>query len=161
MLRDMSKGYRVDQAEKFVTNTKKAGILIHGCFMVGNKGETKETMKNTLKYAKQLMPDSAQFYFVHPYPGTEYYDWAKENGYLNTSDFSQWLNEDGTHKCVLELPEVSSKELTDFCNTAYKEYHFNTNYLMMKLRQLFVEPQEGIRSLKSGMQYVGHLLSLR
>jgi coproporphyrinogen III oxidase-like Fe-S oxidoreductase len=47
--------------------------------MVGNNGETKETMQQTLDLALKLNTDTAQFFPLIPYPGTEAYDWAYEN----------------------------------------------------------------------------------
>lgn len=40
---------------------KKAGLIIHGCFMVGNPGDTKETMEETFQLSLKLNPDTAQF----------------------------------------------------------------------------------------------------
>lgn len=48
---------------------------------IGNKGETKETMEKNLKLALKLNTDTAQFFPLIPYPGTEAYQWARENGY--------------------------------------------------------------------------------
>ena len=52
-------------------------------------------MEKTLVLAKELDPDTAQFYPLMVYPGTEAYDWAVTNGYLKTNDFRQWLTEAG------------------------------------------------------------------
>ena len=52
--------------------------MIHGCFMAGLPGETKETLQETLELAKRLNPDTVQFYPVMVYPGTEAYAWYKE-----------------------------------------------------------------------------------
>ena len=59
-------------------NAKKAGLLVHACYMVGNEGETKETMEQTLKLALELNADTAQFYPLLPFPGTEAYFLGEE-----------------------------------------------------------------------------------
>ena len=153
LLKNMHKGYTIEKGLELMANTRKAGLLVHGCFMVGNIGETRETMQMTLDYAHRLSPDSAQFYFVHPYPGTEYYQWALNSGALTTEDYSQWLDEAGQHRCVLSLPGLSAQEIEDFCNNAYREYHLSKKYLLKKGIQLFSQPREGVRSLKAGVKY--------
>lgn len=51
--------------------------MVHACYMVGNQGETHETMKETLSAAMRFKTDTAQFFPLIPYPGTGAYDWAK------------------------------------------------------------------------------------
>jgi radical SAM superfamily enzyme YgiQ (UPF0313 family) len=154
ILRNMQKGFTVEQAQQFMRDARAAGLLVHGCFVVGNPGETRQTMERTLEFAKALMPDSAQFYFVHPYPGTEYYRWAVEKGYLAARSFDEWLDESGNHRCVIELPGLSSTEIKEFCNRAYRAFHFHPRYLGRKLVQLVSQPEEGVRSLRSGFQFL-------
>ena len=78
ILDNIQKGTKLEQIYKYVENAKKAGLLIHACYMVGNQGETKETMQKTLNLALQLNTDTAQFFPLIPYPGTKAYNWAKE-----------------------------------------------------------------------------------
>lgn len=62
ILDNIKKGTRVEQFYDYVANAKKAGLLIHACYMVGNKGETKETMQETLRLALKLNTDTVQFF---------------------------------------------------------------------------------------------------
>ena len=82
ILDNIKKGTKVEQFYSYVANAKKAGLLVHACYMVGNQGETKETMWETLKLALKLNTDTAQFFPLIPYPGTEAYEWAKNNKYI-------------------------------------------------------------------------------
>jgi radical SAM superfamily enzyme YgiQ (UPF0313 family) len=45
ILNNIKKGTKISQFETYVRNAKKAGLLIHACYMVGNQGETMETMQ--------------------------------------------------------------------------------------------------------------------
>lgn len=158
ILKAIGKSFTIDDSFEFVNNARRAGILVHGCFSVGGPGENKRSMRLTQAYAKRLMPDSAQFYFIHPYPGTQYYYWAKDNGYLTTEDFSKWVKPDGTHRCVINLPGISSEELENFCENAYKKYYFNFKYLFIKTKQFFRDPSEGLRSIISVSKYLKYLV---
>lgn len=150
----MHKNITLEQSLEFMENAKKVDILVHGCFVFGFPGETKETMRETLEFAKRLNPDSAQFYPAFVYPGTELYQWASKKGYITTKDYSQWIKKDGQHNCVLSLPDGLTPEyLTEFSEKAYREFHFRLRYLGKKIVQLFTSPAEGWRSIKSAKNY--------
>ena len=86
ILKLMKKGVRVEQF-KSAANAKKAKLLIHACYMMGNRGETIATMNETLQLAKKLNTDTAQFFPLMVYPGTEAYDWAKSEGLIKGEKF--------------------------------------------------------------------------
>lgn len=133
ILDNIKKGTRVEQYIPYVKNAKKAGLLIHACYMVGNQGETKETMQDTLKLALKLNTDTAQFFPLIPYPGTAAYEYNKSKGYLTVGDYENYCGEDGTHNTVLNLPEISTQEMVDFCNYARKKYYLRPSYILHRL----------------------------
>jgi anaerobic magnesium-protoporphyrin IX monomethyl ester cyclase len=149
ILNRIRKGITLDRAKQFMANARKVGILVHGCFMVGNPGETKDTMQQTLDYAKELNPDTVQFYPVMVYPGTEAYQWYKDQGCLTTENYRLWLTCEGLHDCVINLPELNCKELVEFCDRARKEFYLRPKYILYKIRQMLRHPQEIRRTLKS------------
>jgi hypothetical protein len=132
--------------------------MIHGCFLVGNPGETKDTLEQTLKFANELNPDTAQFFPIMVYPGTEAYKWAKDSGYLSTIDFRQWLTEDGLHNCVVDRPALTAKELVEFCDKARKEFYLRPSYIASKLVKGLTNPSELKRLMKGAKTLSGHLL---
>jgi len=75
ILDNIKKKVKIEQFFQFRESAKRAKVLIHGCFMAGNQGETRETLKKTLDLAKKLNPDTAQFFPIMFYPGTEAYEW--------------------------------------------------------------------------------------
>lgn len=118
--------------------------------MVGNPGETKESLETTLAYAKQLTPDTAQFFPIMVYPGTEAYEWAQTNGYLVTEDFSQWNTENGLHNCVVSRPNLSNIDLVEFCDRARREFYLRPRYILYRIARLLKHPREdGPRMIKS------------
>lgn len=149
VLNAMKKGMKVEKYYQFANDSRKAGLLVHGCIMVGNPGDTKERLEKYYQFAKEINCDSMQFYPVYLYPGTEAYDIALEKGYIKTTDFKQWLTEDGLHNCILNTPELSASEMVNLCNVYLKKYHLRPAYIWMKMKQALVHPSEGYRSLKS------------
>lgn len=157
-LKEMRKGINLERAKAFMAEARRLGLLVHGCFMVGFPGETEQSMEATLRYAIELEPDSAQFYPVFPYPGTEAHRWAEERGYLRTRDWRQWLTPGGTHHTVVDLPGASAKQQWAFCERAYRRFHFRPKYILRKLVQAVRRPSEGWRSLRGLWAYLRYLL---
>lgn len=148
ILDNIKKGTRVELFKEYVDNAKKAGLLIHACYMVGNPGETKQTMQETLDLALKLNTDTAQFFPLIPYPGTEIYNWAKENGYIEL-DYDKYCKEDGTHNTVLSLPDLSTQELVEFCDYARRRYYLRVGYILHRLYVGLKSPQDLKRSIKA------------
>ena len=149
ILNNMHKGITLEQSLKFNEAAKKAKMRVHGCFMVGNPGETKETMMETLEFSKKLRLDTVQYFPLMVYPGTEAYDWAKENNYIKANDYSDWLKEDGNHNCVLNTEELSADEMVEFCNYARKKFYLRPKYLFMKLGQCLTSKEDFVRTFKA------------
>ena len=148
MLINMKKGTSLKQIEQYIKDAKKAKLLVHACYMVGNRGETKETMDETFKLALRLNTDTAQFYTLHVYPGTEAYNWAKENGYIDTDDFSKWIKEDGSDNTVIHTDDMNAEELVEFCDKARKKYYLRPKYVLKKAGQSVKSKDELVRNIK-------------
>ena len=158
ILDNIKKNLKLKQAIEFTKLCKKVGILIHGCFMVGNPGETKETLEETLEFAKRINPDTVQFYPLMVYPGTEAYRWTKNKGYLVTENYSYWLNEEGEHNTVVNNPQLNSEYLLRFCDRARREFYLRPKYIIGKIRQSLKDFSEGYRNLKSFRRFVKYLI---
>lgn len=148
ILNNIKKGITTRQVYEYAANARKAGLLVHACYMVGNNGETKETMYETLKLALKLNTDTAQFYPLLPFPGTEAYDWAKQNGYMR-GGYADYVKEDGTINSLLELPGLSSDEMVAFCDQARKKYYLRPGYILHRLSVGLRDPEDMKRSLKA------------
>ncbi len=148
ILKNIHKGTTVEQIEAYVANARKAGLMVHACYMVGNQGETHETMKETLSAAMRFKTDTAQFFPLIPYPGTGAYDWAKNNGYIN-GKYDEYIHEDGTLNCIINTQELSAQELVDFCAHARKMYYMRPWYIAHRLARGLRDPEDLKRSLKA------------
>ena len=154
----MKKGVRVEQF-KAAENAKKTGLLIHACYMMGNRGETLETMNETLELAKELNTDTAQFFPLMIYPGTEAYDWAKENNLITAKSFDEWLTPEGMHKTVVGTLDLTPAEIVDFCNYARREYYLRPAYLFMKIKYVLLHPSEWRRTIKAFSRFYKYLFN--
>lgn len=161
ILDNISKGITIAQTEEFCRNAKKAGLRVHGCFMVGNMGETRETMETTLRFAQRLNPDTAQFFPLMVYPGTKAYDWASSNSFIKAESFRDWLTETGMHNCVLNTDQLAASELVEFCDEARRRFYLRPSYLIRKSLDLLKHPSEIRRTVKAGSTFFWHLLGRR
>ncbi|MGE0706896.1 MAG: radical SAM protein [Planctomycetota bacterium] len=155
----VEKRLRVEQIERFFQDARRARVLVHGCFMVGNPGETRAGLERTLALAKRLDPDTAQFFPLMVYPGTRAYEWADQEGLLETRDYREWLTPEGLHRSVVSRPELPADELRRFCDRARREFYLRPRYLARKLRQLAADPQEARRTARSFATFARHLVS--
>jgi anaerobic magnesium-protoporphyrin IX monomethyl ester cyclase len=153
VLDGMRKGNNLPIYEQFMNDTRKAGLLVNGTFLVGCPGENKKTMRATLDMAKKLKPDVAQFFPVMVYPGTVMYDEYQKQGYIVSDNFRGWINEEGLHNCVIDLPEVSAKEMVIFCDACRKEFYLRPGYMFYKGIQSLLSPSEGVRTFKAARKF--------
>jgi radical SAM superfamily enzyme YgiQ (UPF0313 family) len=160
ILDNIKKALKLETVREFRKNAKKAGILIHGCFMVGNKGEDKQqNLDTTLNWAKELNPDTAQFYPIMVSPGTEASDYFKQQGWITTTNYRQWITEEGLHSSVVSNPNLSYDELVEFCNRARREFYLRPRYILQKIIQIFTHPGEAKRIFKAFGTFYRYLFS--
>ncbi len=132
ILKNIQKKISLEQVKKAVALTKKARIDVRVSFMLGNPGETEETLNKTIDFALRLQPTIASFNITTPYPGTELRRWAKENGYLKTEDYSVLESS----KCILELPTISSETVNLYAQIALKKFYYRPAYILNRILRI-------------------------
>ena len=157
VLKNVKKGLATGMAERFMDSANKAGILIHGCFMVGNLGDTKDTLEGTLAFAKQLNPNTAQFYPIMAYPGTTAYAEARTRGELASEDYDQWLDKDGQHNTTVIRKGLTSQDLVDFCDRARREFYLRPAYIYKQAKMALTNSRERYRVLRGAGTLFKHL----
>jgi len=156
ILDNMKKRATIEQAKKFMYLVHKAKLVVHGCFVFGLPGETKETMERTINFALNLGLDSVQFSAAVPFPGTEYYEYCKENKLLRAKDWSDWLFE-GEQATIVEYPNLSRRDIEYYVNLGLKKFYFRPVYLFefaLKSKNF----SDFYRKLKGGWSFFSYLL---
>ncbi|MCD4844716.1 MAG: radical SAM protein [Methanosarcinales archaeon] len=160
ILRNIKKGFTVEQIKQFANNAKKAGLLVHGDFIIGSPGETKETIEQTKKLIKDIKPDLLQVSVASPFPGTEFYEWCKDSGYLNTEDPNEYLDDKGHQKAIISYPGLSNEEMVKEVDSMLKKYYISLSFVPLAMRQILRkhgvdELKRLFYSTKMFLQYVG------
>ena len=119
ILRNIRKTIHRDRTKQSISIARKHGIESRCAFIFGNMGDTLETMQRTLDYSIELDPDLGLYNISTPYPGTQLFQWAKDNGYLVTEEWSEYE----LSRFLLRLPTVSEKEVFDFYAYAHKKFY--------------------------------------
>ena len=137
ILNNIKKGFTVDQARVFAKNVKKAGLFLHADFIIGLPGETKETIKKTVNFIKEIKPEQLQVSVASPFPGTELYEWYEKNGYLLTADPNEYLDSEGHQKAIISFPWLSNEEIVREVDKILKDYYISFSYVPVLIKQIF------------------------
>jgi hopanoid biosynthesis associated radical SAM protein HpnJ len=121
ILKNIKKGATVEMARRFVQDCKELGIAVHGDFIIGLPGETKESIQRTIDFAKELDTETIQVSIAHAYPGTELHAQLVKNGFLAGRPMSDAMGHQLPH---IEYPELSRAEMMAAANRFYDSYYF-------------------------------------
>ncbi len=160
ILNSSNKGITLEQSRKFAENAKKAGLMVHGCFILGLPGETEETIKKTIEFAKELDPDDAQFFPLIPYPATEAYEWAKKKGYLVTENFSNWNTKEGWHGCVISTPELTNEEILEWTHKAKMSFYLRPKFFFKAFKRALTSWDEMKRTIKASRVFFRYIAKI-
>ncbi len=156
VLNNIRKGIELAQAERFTRDAKKVGLRIFGCFMIGLSGDTKESVEQTFQFAKRMNPDMVFFQQAVPFPGTEFYEWAKHNGYLVTENYDEWLDENGQLKCLVNYPHLTSEEINELRDKLMIRFYTNPKQIWQTITKN-LDPVEGTRVFGYALSYAAYL----
>jgi anaerobic magnesium-protoporphyrin IX monomethyl ester cyclase len=83
-------GVNLEDIKRAFTLTNNAGIYTMALLIIGLPGENRETIEDTTKFLQEINPDKISLFSLTPYPGTELYETASEQGWLISNDWSQY-----------------------------------------------------------------------
>lgn len=158
ILNNVKKGLRVDRARRFARDCHDLGITMHGTFILGLPGETKETIEETIRYAKEVNPHTIQVSVAAPYPGTEMYQRAKDSGWLpEDTDDGALVSEEGTQIAALSYPHLGHTEILNSVDSFYKRFYFRAGKLAEMSAELLRRPDMAARRMREGAEFVRFL----
>jgi len=137
ILQNIKKGITLEEIRQFTRDVRRADLLVLGDFIIGLPGETRETVEKTSRLIKDVQPELLQVSVASPFPGTEFYRWAKDKGYLLTDNPNEYLDEQGHQKAIISYPELSGKEMVQAVDKILKKYYLSPSYIPSAIRQVF------------------------
>lgn len=150
ILNNIRKGTRLDIIRRFAADCRKLGIAIHGTFIVGLPGETRETIKETIAFAKEINPHTIQVSLAAPYPGTALYKEAMEKGWMKGADL---VRDNGLQIAALNYPHLSSEEIFESLAVFYKAFYFRPSKIAEIVLEMASSWDMTKRRLREGVEF--------
>jgi hopanoid biosynthesis associated radical SAM protein HpnJ len=158
ILINIKKGLRVDRARRFAADCRELGITVHGTFILGLPGETKETIQETIRFAREVNPHTIQVSIAAPYPGTELHRQAVEAGWLpDDDDGATLVSENGTQLAALSYPHLGHTEILESVDAFYRRFYFRAGKIAEMSAEMFRRPDMAARRLREGGEFVRFL----
>jgi hopanoid biosynthesis associated radical SAM protein HpnJ len=159
ILYNIKKGMRIEVAKQFTKDCHTLGIKIHGTFIVGLPGESRETLAETIAFAKEINPHTIQVSLAAPYPGTFLYNQAVKEGWLDV-EHAELIDEHGVQIAPLHYPHLSHTEIFQSVETIYRKFYFRPSKIASILNEMIRSPQMMKRRLREGVEFF-HFLKER
>jgi len=152
ILKNIKKGATVERARQFTKDCHKLGLVIHGDFILGLPGETRETINNTIAFAKELDVETIQVSVAHAYPGTELYDYAVKNGFMVSTN--KMVDEGGHQLAHIQYPGLPADVILSEVHRFYDEYYFRPKAAFRILRKAAFNGDERRRLYKEAKTFL-------
>jgi hopanoid biosynthesis associated radical SAM protein HpnJ len=152
ILKNIKKGATVERARQFTKDCHKLGLVIHGDFIMGLPGETRETINNTVAFAKELDVETIQVSVAHAYPGTELYEYAVKNGFMVAGN--KMVDEGGHQLAHIQYPGLPAEEILDAVHRFYDEYYFRPKAVFRILKKAAFHSDDRKRLYKEAKTFL-------
>jgi len=126
ILKNVKKGITLPQIEKAFKMTNQVGIESLAHVIFGLPGETKQTVDETIRFAKKIKPTYAQFYCAVPFPGTEFRNQAIRERWIRENEWSKYE----INQSIIETPRLSQAELKEARRKAYLKFYLRPGYIL-------------------------------
>ena len=153
ILQRIKKGVTMEEMRAFTKSCHQAGVVIHGTFILGLPVETPQTVENTLRFAQELDVFSIQVSLAAPYPGTELYEMARQNGWFSKKDKADILHQDGFQQSALEYPGLSKDEIFEAVDRFYRAYYLRPKPILRIIKTMLEDKDVFVRRCREGFEF--------
>src|SRR5258707_3268014 len=153
ILTRIKKGVPMDEMRRFTKSCHQAGVVIHGTFILGLPVETRETIENTIRFAQELDVFSIQVSLAAPYPGTELFDMARQNGWFVKKDKTDLVETDGFQQSALEYPGLAKDEIFEEVDRFYRTYYLRPKPILRIIKTMLEDKDVFVRRCREGYEF--------
>lgn len=151
ILKNIKKGATIEQALTFMKNCRRLGFKVHGDFQIGLPGETQETIDHTIQFAMKLDPETIQVSMSHPYPGTELFQYLKDQGYLF---YETMTDEQGHQLPTFQYPGLTRAMILKAVEDFYARYYFRPRIILRIIGRALFSASERRRLYQEGKEFL-------
>lgn len=160
ILHNIKKGMRIEVAKRFTKDCHDLGITIHGTFILGLPGETRETIEETIRFAREINPHTLQVSLAAPYPGTFLYRQAVENGWLDTEN-AELVDSHGVQIAPLHYPHLSHSEIFHSVEEFYRRFYLRIPKIASIVAEMATSREMMQRRLREAVEFFAFLRERR
>jgi hopanoid biosynthesis associated radical SAM protein HpnJ len=153
ILKRIKKGVTTDEMRRFTKACHRVGVVIHGTFILGLPVETQETIEQTMRFAQDLDVFSMQVSLAAPYPGTELYEMARQNGWFSKKDKTDIIHGDGFQQSTLEYPGLSKDEIFESVDRFYRQYYLRPGPILRIIKTMLEDKSVMVRRCREGYEF--------
>jgi anaerobic magnesium-protoporphyrin IX monomethyl ester cyclase len=155
ILRVLRKGITLKQVQEAFKLTREAGIETLAYFMIGSPRETRETIADTVNFAKKLNAGYVHFSITTPFPATDLYRMGLEEGILKSDYWREYaMNPTPGFTPQVWEENLAKEELIDLLHKAYKRFYVRPAYIVDRLLAVRT-PGELWRKIRAGLKVIG------
>jgi radical SAM superfamily enzyme YgiQ (UPF0313 family) len=121
--------------------------------VLGLPVETRETVENTIRFAQELDVFSIQVSLAAPYPGTELYEMARQNGWFVKKDKTDLVEGDGFQQSALEYPGLSKEEIFEAVDRFYRAYYLRPKPILRIIKTMLEDKDIFVRRCREGYEF--------
>jgi hopanoid biosynthesis associated radical SAM protein HpnJ len=153
ILQRIKKGVTLEEMRRFTKACRQAGVVVHGTFILGLPVETRETIEETIRFAQELDVFSIQVSLAAPYPGTELYEMARQNGWFAMKDKANIVHEDGFQGAALEYPGLNKEEIFEAVDRFYRAYYLRPKPILRIIQTMLQDKDVFVRRCREGYEF--------
>jgi radical SAM superfamily enzyme YgiQ (UPF0313 family) len=150
ILKNIGKNITLKDIRQCFEWMRQAEIESAAHIIFGLSGETEETIKQTIEFVKEINPDYVQFYSAIPFPGTRFYEEAKEKGWITSNKWEDY--EIG--KNIISTPNLSVEKLAQWRKKAYLDFYLRPAYIFGRLKRFVKKPGDFWPFFKQGISFL-------
>ncbi len=141
----LKKGYTIKQIIDAIKLTRKAGIEVHGFFILGSPADTEEIIRQNIKFARRLKLNYASFNIYVPYPGTESFEILKNQKRILTQDWSKY--DQSLNELVFKHDSLNSMQIQKLIKRAYRKFYLSPGFIFRRFIKDIKHPRLFLRDL--------------
>jgi radical SAM superfamily enzyme YgiQ (UPF0313 family) len=153
ILKNIKKGVTLEEMRRFTRACHAAGVVVHGTFVLGLPVETRETIEESIRFAQELDVFSLQVSLAAPYPGTELFEMARQNGWFVKKDKTDLVEDDGFQQSALEYPELSKEEIFEAVDRFYRAYYLRPRPILRIIQTMLEDKEVFVRRCREGYEF--------
>jgi anaerobic magnesium-protoporphyrin IX monomethyl ester cyclase len=131
ILKRVKKNLDLGDVRRCIDLAHDCGIAVHASYTIGLSGESWESVRKTVEFAKSISPDSVAFTVTSPYPGTAYHDEVSGQGFLQTRD---WRKYNGIDHAVFRTETLSPDEIVEAEKYVMRKVYYTPSYVLRRFR---------------------------